>query len=239
MENNMRYFQWIAGDKKSEIMVFDKIRADGADLYIVFKDGSRINENLVASLNQLDLTDKLMAEIDHPKNCWKFKEEWVGREEEVWQWRDETNPVEKVCVQPFVPGRKIVKLIPPEPTPKKSSEFGVISNPTPPPIDAPISEIPLRSPNQIEKAYVNGYTSDPVYILISKAKKVDSDITMGMVVSLPPKNLYEIAKESFENGDEKFIDYIVDELTVDEIKGALKIAIREMYEGTQNQGLTV
>jgi hypothetical protein len=53
-----------------------------------------------------------------------------------------------------------------------------------------------------------------------------------MIISLPPKNLYDIAKESFEDGDEKFIQYIVDEITVDEIKNALKTAIKEMYEET-------
>jgi len=54
---------------------------------------------------------------------------------------------------------------------------------------------------------------------------------MGMIIALPPKNLYELAKDSFEEGSVKFIKYIVDELTVEEIKEALRIAVKEMYEG--------
>lgn len=228
MASNTRWFQWIAGDKKGQIMVFDKIDAEEDNVYISFKDGSRINENLVAPLNQRDLTGKMMAEIDHPDNCWKFKEEWVGRMEEVWVEQDETNPGNKVCVQPFVPGKKVTKLDPPRPTPKTHSVFGIINNkpePTPQPIPQPVQEIvkEVIPESSLSK-------SDPVYILMSKAKKIDTDITMGMVISLPPKNLYEIAKESFDEGDDKFITYIVDELTVNEIKDALKVAIKEMYE---------
>ena len=220
-EINNRYFQWILGERKGEVMIFDKIEADEGDVYITFKDGSRINENFVAPLNQNDLTGKLMAEIDSPKNTWTFRDEWVGREEEKWQWRDETNPVEKVCVQPFVPGRKVVKLIPPKPSHKSSSSFGTII--TTPPV---VASTPYLEPKKVE-------STDPVYILMSKSKKIDSDITMTMSISLPPKNLYDIAKESFDEGDEKFVEYIIENITVNEIKEALKIAITDMYENVQ------
>lgn len=219
MEN--RYFQWVAGDQRGQIKVFDRIEADGADTYIIFKDDSRINENLVASLNQTDLSGKYMAEIDSPNNIWSFREEWVGREEERWEMDSEGI---KQLVVPFTPGKKVVHLIPPTPTPKRTSNFGQVSNlpdfqHTPPPPEDPKSKIDK---------------SDPVYILMSKAKKCDSEINMGMIVSLPPKNLYELAKQSFDEGDEKFITYIVDEITVDEIKDALKLAIKEMYETNEN-----
>jgi hypothetical protein len=220
MEN--RYFQWIAGEERGQIQFFDKIEADGTDVYIVFKNGARINEALVASLNQKDLTGKLMAEIDHPNNCWQFKDEWVGREEERWETDAEGI---KQLVIPFNPGKKVVHLIPPRPSAPRSSNFGQISNTLPDFQHTPPPEDPKT---KIDK-------SDPVYILMSKAKKIDSEITMGMIVALPPKNLYELAKDSFEEGSEKFIKYIVDELTVDEIKEALRLAVKEMYEGVQEE----
>jgi len=218
-----RYFQWLAGENRGQIVIFDHIESDGEMVFICFKGDSRINEALVAQLNSKDLTGKMMAEIDHPNNGWQFKEEWIGRIEERYEINADG---ERVCVEPGNPGRKAVKLIPPRPTPPRSSSFGQIANTlpdfqhTPPPPEAP--------KNTIDK-------SDPVYILMTKAKKVDSEITMGMVVALPPKNLYELAKDSFDEGDEKFIQYIVDELTVEEIKDALKLAIREMYEGIQDE----
>ena len=219
MEN--RYFQWVVGENRGQVKIFDKIEADGEDVFIVFKDGSRINETFVAPLNQKDLTQKFMAEIDSPNNIWSFREEWVGREEERYEIDAEGI---KQLVIPFNPGKKVTHLIPPNPTPKTSSAFGHVTNvPTP----APVVNTPAPIQNNVDK-------SDPVYILMSKAKKLDSEINMGMIISLPPKNLYELAKDSFEEGDEKFIRYIVDELTVEEIKGALKQAIKEMYEQVQD-----
>lgn len=217
MEN--RYFQWIVGDQRGQVKVFDRIETDGADVYIVFKDETRINETLVAPLNQKDMTGKLMAEVDSTKNVWAFKEKWVGREEERWEM--DAAGINQLVI-PFNPGKKVVELIPPRPTPKNSSSFGTISNVTPlPPIEDP--------EKKIDK-------TDPVYILMSKAKKFDSEITMGMIVSLPPRNLYELAKDSFDEGDEKFINYIVNDITVDEIKDALKLAIKEMYEESEKTG---
>jgi len=222
MNKETRYFQWIIGDRKDQICIFDHIETDDGNVYIVFTDKSRINESLVAQLNQTDLTGKYMAEIDHPNNKWTHNEEWVGRQEEKWEWRDETNPTEKVCVQPFVEGKKVVKLIPPNKTPPRSSSFGVISN-----SQMPIYQDPLPPPppskSQVDK-------TDPVYILMSKSKKQDIEISMNISISLPPKNLYDIAKESFDEGEKKFVEYIIQEITVEEIKESLRTAITEMYE---------
>jgi hypothetical protein len=222
MEN--KYFQWIAGDQRGQVKVFDRIEADGADVYIVFKDETRINETLVAPLNQKDMTGKFVAEVDSPNNVWSFKEKWVGREEERW----ETDAAGiKQLVVPFNPGKKVIELIPPKPTPKTSSAFGQISNSAPKAEQVP--EPVIEEKSKIDK-------SDPVYIVLNTSKKFDSEINMGMIISLPPKNLYELAKDSFDEGDEKFIKYIVDEITVDEIKDALKLAIKEMYEESEKTG---
>jgi len=123
MEN--RYFQWIAGDKRGQVMIFDRIETEGGDTFIVFKDGSRIKDDLVSPVGKIDQTGKFMAEIESPNHVWTFKEEWVGRQEEVWEEQDDTNPGNKVCVQPFVPGRKIVKLIPPGSKPERRFGAGL------------------------------------------------------------------------------------------------------------------
>ena len=51
-----RWFQWVVGDRKGEVMAFDKIESEEGNLYIRFKDNSRINEIFVAQLNDKDLT---------------------------------------------------------------------------------------------------------------------------------------------------------------------------------------
>lgn len=210
-----RWFQWIIGDQKGQVLIFDEIQEEDGITYVAFKDGSRININLIAEINAKDLTGMYMAEVESMDNLWTFRDEWVGREEEKWEQNADGDTV---CVVPFTPGRKVTKIIPPRPTHRRSASFGLPEfQHTPPPPPQPVIE------DKIDR-------TDPVYILMSKSKKNDSEINMGMTISLPPKSLYELARESFDEGDEKFIQYIVDEITVDEIKDALKIAIKDMYE---------
>jgi hypothetical protein len=220
---NNRYFQYVAGERKGEVLIFDKIVSEGEDVYIEFKDGSRMNEQFISQINQKDLSGKFMAEVDSPSNVWQFKTEYVGREEEKWEQNADG---ESVCVVPFNPGKPVTHLIPPRPTPKTTSNFGNVDKNvlpdfeyTPPPPPAPI-----------EESYVKIDKSDPVYILMSKAKKIDNEITMSMSISLPPKDLYKLANTSFDEGGDKFISYIVNEITVETIKEAMKLAIRDMYE---------
>jgi len=53
---------------------------------------------------------------------------------------------------------------------------------------------------------------------------------MTITISLPPKKLYDIAKDSFDEGGSKVIEYIVENITVKEIKDAIKEALTNMYE---------
>lgn len=201
MDETKRWFQWIAGENKGQVQKFNNIVQEDNEIYIVFKDGSRINEQLVAEINAKDLTGKFMAEVENLDNIWNFKEEWVGREEEKWE---QNANGEEVCVIPFSPGRKIIKIIPPRPSYKRSASFGTPENLSapPPPID------------KIDR-------TNPVFILISKSKKNDHDINIDITISLPPQNLFKLIKESFDSGDEKFIEYIVEEIDIQILKDSL------------------
>jgi len=216
-EINNRYFEWLVGEKQGEILLFDHIEDDDENVYICFKDKSRINEALVANINQTDVTNKMMAEIENPTNVWKFKDEYVGRQEEKWELNAAQ---EKVCVQPFVAGRKVVHLIPPRRSAPKTSNFGTVVQTTPPPPQV-IKATQLDS---------NINETDPVYILMSKSKKVNCDIQMNLTIALPPKSLYNIAKESFDEGSSKVIEYIVKNISISEITEAIKKALGDMYE---------
>jgi hypothetical protein len=215
--NEARYFQFLAGERKKEIVIFDKIEEDDENVYVCFRDGSRCNEDLILPINEKDATGKIMAEIESPKNCWNFKDEWVGRQEEVWELNAEQ---ERVCVQPFVAGRKIVHLIPPR---NSVSKFGLFSKPV---ITTPVEPIP-----ESNKKTLN--TSDPVFITLDKAKKVDTDVDLVLTISLPPKNLYKVMKESFDNGGNKVIEYIIDNMDVSYLKHMIGEAVLTMYESQE------
>lgn len=244
MKSNNRYFQWVVGERRGEVVIFNDIVLEDGEYFISFKDGSRINEKLVAQINQRDLTGKMMAEVDSPTNIWRFQQKETPGSKPRIERDDrsgetyEVPSVEEVVyadltgeggVTKPIPKRKTLELIPPALTPPSHSVFGAYKAATQPePVVQEVSPEPII--NVEPQKPKSKDETDPVYILMSKAKKRDTEITMEMTVSLPPKHLYDIAKESFDEGDTKFIDYIVGEITVDDIKEALKSAIKDMYD---------
>lgn len=238
MAQDVRYFQYLAGPRAGEVLVFDKIEEEDGLVFICFKDGSRCNEKLILPINSTNYVSELMAEVDSPSNLWVMKEEWVGRQEEVWAWLDETNkglPEDRVCVVPFAPGKRKIVPIPPRPTPPKVSKFGQIdvSNTVVPPVNTISNSGMQTQPTQSNKAQqVN--SGDPVYLMCEKSKKFDSEITMTLKVSLPKQSLYNVAKESFEDGGQKVIEYIIDNLDDKLIKESLKNALLDAYDPTSN-----
>lgn len=234
MAEDVRYFQYLAGPRAGEVLVFDKIEEEDGIVFICFKDGSRCNEKLILPLNNTNYVSELMAEVDSPTNLWVMKEEWVGRQEEVWAWLDETNhtlPEDKVCVVPFNPGKKKITPVPPRPTPPKTSKFGQIdvSNTPDPQVNTTfMNDTKTQQASNGASQQVN--SGDPVYLMCEKAKKFDEEIVMTLKVSLPKKSLYDVAKESFENGGQKVIEYIIHNLNDQIIKDSLKEALLEAYE---------
>lgn len=208
---NQRFFQFLAGERAGEVLIFDKIEEDDGMIFVSFKDGSRCNEELILPLNERKWTSQLMAEIESPKNCWTFKEEWVGRQEEKKAVDHEGN---MQIVQPFIEGRKKVTPIPPRPT---KSSFGEIPEST------------VSSAAKLVKDIQKQDLSDPVYLMMDKAKKFDTVIEMNLVVSLPSKSLYNVAEESFEDGGDKVIEYIIRNLDDQKLKDSLKEALKEAY----------
>lgn len=228
MDNNaVRYFQWLAGERQGEVLIFDNVSQENGIVFINFKDGSRINEDLVLEIGKTDATDKIMAEVENYTNIWKFNTEWVGREEERWE-TDQSG--KRQCVQPLIEGRKVIHLIPPNPPTKKNSNFGeIVTNKVE---HSPIPEINIETKTTQHKAeVVKVIESNPVHIMVDKAKKTDAEVQMVINMSLPGKSLYNVIDESFEDGGKEAIEYIIDNLDISDIKNSLKDGIRLMYTG--------
>jgi hypothetical protein len=205
---NKRYFQYLAGERKGEVVIFDHIEEDDGMVFICFKDDSRCNEELILPLNETVLNNHLMAEVSDYNNVWVFKEDWVGRQEEI---KAQNASGETVVVQPYLPGRKKITPIPPR---KVKSNFGNIN----------------KSVQVFQKVEEPKKNDDPVWLMMSKAKKIDTTINMEITISLPSKALYNVAKESFEDGDNKVIDYIINNIDNKKIKDSLKTALFLSYE---------
>lgn len=219
-KENTRYFQYLAGSKKKEIVIFNKIETEEDMIFVTFTDGSRCNEELIIPINDKEWNGKFMAEIENPKNCWKFAEEWIGRKEEKWEQNKEG---EKVCVQPYVEGK--LKIIPIFPKPS-TSKFGFMPKEYDD-SDSTVTTIPIK----LDSIKLDSF--DPVYLMIEKAKKFDTKLELNLIIALPKKSLYDIVEESYEKGGEKMIEYILENTDTEILKDTFKKALLEKYKNTK------
>lgn len=236
-----RYFQWLAGDRRGEVLVLNDIVEEDGMEFLTFKDQSRINSEFVAEINQHIVDGKLMAEIDSPRNTWSFKEtvskDDKPRVEQDWesQVKYEVPTADEIAhadltgeggvVKP-VPKKKKIELIPPRKTHNKFGKIATTNDLMEEPKD-PITPQPQVEQTTPQKSTVN--SDDPVYIMMEKAKKVDTEVEMSLTISLPSAHLFDVVRDSFEDGDKKALEYIIENIDITDIKEALKAGIEEMY----------
>lgn len=241
-EDNKRYFQYLTTDRRGEILVYNGIEVEEDESYVKFTDGSRCKEDFILPLGEKNARgNTVMAEVEHPNNPWKFKEKWVGRQEEKWS---QNANGEKVCVKPFVAGRKKIQLIPPKPPKPRNSKFGgeIVY------VNENTGETQKQNEQQENKKEDSQQKSqnqenpenhpkqdqlshhDPVWLMMDKAKKFDTEVPVSIKISLPTKSLYDVARESFENGGKKVVDYIISNIDDNKLKESLKEALYQAYE---------
>jgi hypothetical protein len=71
--------------------------------------------------------------------------------------------------------------------------------------------------------------------LVETCKKHETVIDLTLSINLPAKSMYMIADSEFENGGDKFIDFVVDDIDVSMIVDALKHQLKITYSGKQSQ----
>ena len=74
-EKETRYYQYLHGDKRGQIVQSTGITELGNLMFINFDDGERCNIDLVGSLDDTSAfeTKKVIAEITDPNNIWRFE----------------------------------------------------------------------------------------------------------------------------------------------------------------------
>ena len=73
-------------------------------------------------------------------------------------------------------------------------------------------------------------TTDPVAILVGSSKKAEYELNVTLSIQLPQKSLYKIVSEQFDDGKEKFIQYILDGLDTTDIIKSIGEALKVSYE---------
>jgi hypothetical protein len=246
MADERRYFQFLAGPRRGEVLIMDRIESEDGDVYITFKDDSRMNETLIAQVNQKVVTDKMMAEIDSPTNCWRFQEkaeedskprlEKDAQTGEVYEIPNVDDMVhadltgETGVVRPRKKN-KLIELVPPRTTPPNHSVFGAIKssyNTPAPVIDNPVQNAKVQQAQFNAQPQAN--TGDPVWLMCNSSKKFDTEVNLTLTISLPKKSFYNVVKESFEDGGDKVVEYIIQNLDNQKIKDSLKKALKMAYD---------
>ena len=235
---SQRFFQWIAGERRGEVVVFDEIVQDGGLTFIAFKDGSRVNTDLIAEINEDALTGKMVAEVESPTNIWSFNERTVQNEpryeiDHETQEKFQIPSVEEIMTDgAHVPKvKKVIDLVPPR---KTMNKFGRLATSTdmdqsynesnlPGPVNQQVTpEIPQTPTKQT-------LVGDPVFIMMDKSKKVDTEVNMTLTISLPSSHLFDVVRDSFDDGANKALEYIIENIDISDIKTALREGIKEMY----------
>lgn len=71
--------------------------------------------------------------------------------------------------------------------------------------------------------------SDPVVILLEKAKKERHTYDVELNVDAISKDLFSVVRDTFDGGEEKALDYIVSLIDIEKLKDQLKEKLKEVY----------
>jgi hypothetical protein len=255
-KRKVRYFQWVDGELKGNITTLVNITEFDGEYFYNFDDGEVCNLRMISPMtnNPDDIRGKFVVEILSPAYAWKVETISTHKERvydaEKGEISIEVPPIEDVIaaggqqeveLKNSAVGK--IKIIPPtkcpvlEPLPELSdylvnedtnniaeSETKVEVEPITNNTDNVVSEQVVQSSSSIE------YIDDPVYLLVKNCKKHNTPIVMTVNIDLPKRSIYVIADEEFENGGTKFIDYLVSQIDVQNIKSALRAALVGAYK---------
>ena len=258
-----RYFEWIAGEDAGEICVLSHVEVEDGETYLHFTNGDVCNIAYVSAMttNKLDLKDKFMVEIMGPSQAWTFEQSvpkiFVDHESqeavEIPSLSDVLSANGNASVKPDGP-----KLVPPQiklttiPALPTVNDWGLVkeSKPSPKPVVQNTVEkkvevavetenvvVPVVETKKDTPVSVN--TFDPVNILVSTCKKHTTDVDLTLTINLPSKAMYMIADGEFENGGDKFIDFVVKDIDTNMIIESIKASLKYYYSDSSKNNDSV
>lgn len=70
----------------------------------------------------------------------------------------------------------------------------------------------------------------PIQELLKKRKSNPVDITIDLKLNVPPRELLEVLKDSFENAEDEVVEFVLSSISADNIKESVKAALKEFYQ---------
>ncbi len=253
-----RYFQWLDGENAGKVETLSDISCVDGEYFYNFVGGESCNERYISPMtrNSVDLKNKFMVEIINPSDTWGFETIKMGKytymDPAAGEQTVDVPPLEditgasgngnslnidksKIGEKSYTPPRYRGEMLP---LPSYSEYNGdYVEDVTPMRIPASTPEPTYVQPTVVAPTVVNRPVSisgvaesDPVKILAKTCKKHPTEVSLSLTINLPSKSIYNIAKAEFENGGEKFVDCLVEQMDVNEIVKSISDALRMSYE---------
>ena len=255
MRKQKRYFQWIDGEMKGDIVLLESIEEFEGETFYNFDDGESCNLRFISKMTNStsDLKNKFMVEIESPSNPWtleqiqpkKYIDESMKGEDidipslhDMLQAHGDTTNIENSDIgkDRLVPPRKEQRII----DLPSIDEYRIKKEE---PKKDPVVEQPKTVETKVEKQEVveqpkpvenKQISFDPVKILVDSCKKHDTPVELSLNMKLPSKYIANIASSEFEDGFNKFIDCIVSDIDTKMIIAELKKSLSSAYSNSMS-----
>lgn len=259
-----RYYQWIPmSTNRNDIVYLVEVFKDDDVTFYKFNDDSICAESLILPYNASPISTKTgaMIELVDYQYSWKFEKPQalkttnfadVGRE------NNDNTPFDipmldesYTIISPVLDGRcptkiniddyiKIEKVK--EPVSDVINDCSVNNDYEISHTDEFVAEahtdelIIFNAPEQDKRDNINNKIDvDPIKMLIEKSIKTQSLISMDLTVNLPGRSLFNVINENFDDGADKFIELILEEIDYKIIKDSLKHALLNAYKAETNE----
>lgn len=253
-----RYFQWIDGENKGLVTKLENITEFDGEYFYNFDDGETCNQRFVSKMtnNPGDLKEKFIVEVASPRDTWtfttisgsKFRDAQTNEMVDVPPVEDitsatgtgnninvehsklgQTRAVPPTYNGPFydLPSLDDYLLIESDQEEDYKPHHKIHQQATPAVKVPGATIINKRERQGLNKNIIA--ENDPVKILVDKAKKHSVEVDLSVDISIPSTSVYNLAKEEFENGEDKFIDYVMSNIDINVFREQLKTQLKEFY----------
>ena len=194
-------YQIIKGENFGEY-VYETDRITENDItYILFDNGTKMNANLYGEFfEQVNSTD----------------EGWILTKERIVDIKTEMGLDKKMYEIPGPDHGKMRTVKKRKPQTKRN-------------IKKPIKPVATHIETEVKKEPVKVET-DPIILLLERSNKQPCLLHISLNINTITPELYNVINNSFENGDEKILDYIISNINMDELKSQLKDKLKNKYE---------
>lgn len=196
-------YQWVKTEKAGGyVKIKDIVEEDGIE-FVIFNDGSRAN---------IMMMPQYLEKVDSEDDGYIFKEERIY---------DMKTAVGKDKKEYQVPGPnhgKIKKIKIPKKAALQEEQTKTKSNP----------KKNSNSQKELKKEKKQN-SSDPIIVLLEKAKKQKETYDVSLSIETIPESLYSVISENFDGGEETTLEYLVSLIDMEVLKNELKNKIKEIY----------